>query len=204
MSSSGQASYEDKYNSGIGSNGLTLARHGVLAHDYYLKYPECYAPEIDEQWVFFGQHQLLDPLPSSNISVGEAILSPTRTYVPILFELFNENRSQLHAIYHNTGGGQSKCMKFGQKLHYIKDNMFSLPPFFKLIQESSQTPFEEMYQVFNMGHRMEIATTEDFASIIIKTAKKFNVDAQIVGHIEESPDQSNHLTIESSYGKFKY
>jgi phosphoribosylformylglycinamidine cyclo-ligase len=207
LSSSGKATYEDlPYNSGIGSNGLTLARHGVLSHDYYKKYPECFSPEIDEKWVFFGKYSLLDKLPTTPLSIGEAILSPTRTYTPILLDIFKEKQGDIHAIYHNTGGGQSKCLKFGSNNHYIKDNMFHTPPFFKAIQESSGTPWKEMYQVFNMGHRMEIICPEGFAKdVIIKASKKYNVDAQIIGTIEKTPDsKQNTLTIKDSNGTFNF
>lgn len=206
LSSFGKANYEDEYNSGIGSNGLTLARHGLLHHDYYKKYQECYSPELDENWTFFGKYSLHDKVPQTNLTVGQAILSPTRTYTPILLELFKIDRSQIHAIFHNTGGGQTKCLKFGESLHYYKNNMFADPPFFKLIQESSQTGWKEMYQVFNMGHRMEIICSEDFAKdFVIRTARKYGVESKIIGVVERSSEKhKNYLTIENLHGKFEY
>ncbi len=207
LSSFGKAKYEDlDYNSGIGSNGLTLARHGLLNHKYYDKYPECYAPEIDKEFVFFGKYDLNDKVPNSPLSIGEAILSPTRTYAPILMEIFKEDYSEIHAIFHNTGGGQIKCLKFGHEIHYIKDNLFPVPPIFSMIQESSQTSWEEMYRVFNMGNLIEIVCSENYAKeSIIPIARKYSVDAQIIGYLEKSSlKNENQLTIKSSKGLFKY
>jgi len=207
LSSFGKADYENiEYNSGIGSNGLTLARHGLLNHNYYDKYPECYAPEIDKEFVFFGKYDLNDRVPKTPLSVGEALLSPTRTFAPILMEIFKDDYSQIHAIFHNTGGGQTKCLKFGHEIHYIKDNLFPIPPLFSMIQESSKTPWEEMYRVFNMGNLIEIICTEDYAkNTIIPIASKFSVDARIIGRLEKSKLQNeNQLTITSPEGKFKY
>ena len=207
LSSFGKADYENiEYNSGIGSNGLTLARHGLLNHNYYDKYPECYAPEIDKEFVFFGKYDLNDRVPDTPLSVGEALLSPTRTFAPILMEIFKDDYSQIHAIFHNTGGGQTKCLKFGHEIHYIKDNLFPIPPLFSMIQESSKTPWEEMYRVFNMGNLIEIICTEDYAkNTIIPIASKFSVDARIIGRLEKSKLQNeNQLTITSPEGKFKY
>ncbi len=207
LSSFGKADYENlEYNSGIGSNGLTLARHGLLNHKYYNKYPECYAPEIEKELVFFGKYDLNDKVPNTPLSVGEAILSPTRTYAPILMEIFKEDYSQIHAIFHNTGGGQTKCLKFGHEIHYIKDNLFPIPPIFSMIQESSQTSWEEMYRVFNMGNLLEIVCSEEYAkNKIIPIAKQFSVDAQIIGYLEKSTMKNeNQLTLSSPQGKFKY
>ncbi|MHA1647857.1 MAG: AIR synthase-related protein [Promethearchaeota archaeon] len=206
LSSFGQTKYEDSYNSGMGSNGLTLARHGVLHHDYFSKYPECFSPEIEEKWVFFGQHHFEDSLQGTSLTIGEALLSPTRTYAPLLMKLFSEPHQDIHTIYHNTGGGQSKCLKFGKGLHYIKDNLFNLPSLFKMIQKSSQTDWKEMYQVFNMGHRMEIICPASYATEkVIPMAKSLGIDAQIIGHIEKSPIGSkNTLTINGELGNFKF
>ena len=209
LSSFGKTSYEDlAYNSGIGSNGLTLARHGVLEHKYFEKFPECYSPELDENLVFFGKHDLQENLPNTPITVGQAILSPTRTYSPVLIDLFkiDLDRKNLHAIYHNTGGGQSKCLKFGEGIHYVKNNMFDTPPFFSLIQKSSGTEWKEMYQVFNMGHRMEIICPRDFAEEkVLPVCKKYDLDAKIVGYVEKNQGtKKNTLTIESSEGKYFY
>ncbi|MHA1519446.1 MAG: AIR synthase-related protein [Promethearchaeota archaeon] len=213
LSSAGKTNYEDiKYNSGIGSNGLTLARHGLLHHDYYSKFPECRSPELDEKWTFFGQHSLRDKVPNTNLSVGKAILSPTRTYTPILLDLFKSNRADIHAIFHNTGGGQTKCLKFGNNLHFVKNDLLPLPPIFKLIQESSGTEWSEMFRVFNMGHRMEIVCPEGFALDSVKIiAKKYELEAKIIGHVERVANApisnsygSNRLTIESPMGTFNY
>ncbi len=213
LSSSGKTNYEDvEYNSGIGSNGLTLARHGLLNHQYYSKFPECHSPEIEEKWTFFGQHSLHDKVPHTNLTVGEAILSPTRTYTPILLDLFKSHRPELHAIFHNTGGGQTKCLKFGSNLHFVKNDLLPLPPLFELIQKSSGTDWSEMYRVFNMGHRMEIVCSEGFAqNSVLKIAKKYDLEAKIIGHVERVENAptskahgSNRLTIESPMGTFNY
>ena len=205
LSSAGQATYEDEYNSGIGSNGLTLARHGLLV-DQYKKFEECYSPEIDPKWVFFGTYKLTDALPDTPLTIGDALLSPTRTYAPILLKLFQQDYSAIHAIYHNTGGAQSKCLKYGCGLHYIKDRMFPIPSIFTAIQQSSHTPWKEMYQVFNMGHRMEIVCPEQYArEEIIPIAQSFGVQAKIVGRVEKNPDSTtNQLTIQSTKGVFNY
>ncbi len=204
LSSSGQASYENTYNSGIGSNGLTLARHGTLSHDYYKLYPECVAPELDEALAFFGQFHLKDSLPSTRITIGEGLLSPTRTYIPIMYPLLSRDHD-IHAIFHNTGGGQTKCLRFGRGLHYIKDNYLPIPPIFNAIQESSQSEWKEMFHVFNMGHRLEVVCSEEYASnILIPQSNRHNVKAQIIGHVEMSHEPSkNMLTIESPVVKFQ-
>jgi phosphoribosylformylglycinamidine cyclo-ligase len=208
LSSSGRASYETEieYNSGMGSNGLTLARHGVLDHHYFQKYPEAYSPEIGEQWTFFGNHSLGDPVPGTPLTVGEAILSPTRTYAPIIKQILDKARVEIHAIFHVTGGGQTKCGKFGRGLHYVKDNLFPIPPIFSIIQKASKTPWEEMYQVFNMGHRLEIVCPENVAqTYVIPSATSLHVDAKIIGHIEKSRVRSkNEITILNNLGNFVY
>ncbi len=206
LASSGKASYETTYNSGISSNGLTLARHGTLSHKYYSKYPECYDPGIGEDLVFHGKHDLLEKLPGTELTVGDALLSPTRTYAPILIKILRTYQPQIHGIYHNTGGGQTKCLNFGRNLHYIKDNLFEIPPVFQMIQESSGVSWEEMHQVFNMGHRMEIMVSADLSQEIINISKKFNVPAKIVGKIEKSqdPDEKNSLLLKTSKGEFRF
>jgi len=205
LSSFGQTTYETEFNSGIGSNGLTLARHGLLEKQYKT-YEECYSPEIDPKWVFFGTYKLTDALPNTSLTIGDALLSPTRTYAPILLKLFQQDCSAIHAIYHNTGGGQSKCLKYGCGIHYIKDNMFPIPSIFTAIQSSSHTPWKEMYQVFNMGHRMEIVCSEKYAQEkIIPIAQSFKVQAQIIGRIEKNQTStSNQLTIKVTEGTFHY
>jgi len=205
LASSGKASYEEEYNSGIGSNGLTLARHGMLSHEYYTKYPECYNQDLDEKLVFFGRNKLTDPIKGLNLNIGKALLSPTRTYAPILTEILKRYRTKIHGIIHNTGGGQTKNLNYGKGIKYIKNNLFSLPKIFEIIQTSSETQWKEMFSVFNMGHRMELYCEEALAKEIIKIAKKYNVESKIVGHCEKSPlKDKNIVEINSEFGSFKY
>jgi len=206
LASAGKASYEETYNSGISSNGLTLARHGTLSHSYFLKYPECYDPGIEEEFLFYGKHSLMESVPGTELSVGDALLSPTRTYSPLLVEILHKHHSQIHGIYHITGGGQTKCLNFGIKLAYIKDDLFEIPPIFRLIQASSQVPWEEMYQVFNMGHRMEILIPEELSAHIIQISEKFKVSAKIIGHVEKSKqsNNSNTLLLQTPKGDFQF
>lgn len=205
LASFGKASYEDEYNSGIGSNGLTLARHGMLSHEYFEKYPECYDKNLDEKLTFYGNYKLIDKIEKMNLTVGKALLSPTRTYVPILLEVFREYRKEIHGLIHNTGGGQIKDINYGRGIKYIKNNLFSLPKIFEMIQKSSETAWKEMYMVFNMGHRMEIFCNESIAKDIIKIAKKFDVESKIIGHCEGSPIKNKNIVeIQSHFGSFKY
>jgi phosphoribosylformylglycinamidine cyclo-ligase len=203
LASFGKSNYESEYNSGIGSNGLTLARHGTLSHKYFEKYPECYSNELDEKYVFFGNHLITEKIENLPLSIGKALLSPTRTYTPILIKLLRNFREKIHGIIHNTGGGQTKCLNFGKNIKYIKDNLFKVPPIFKIIQDSSKTNLKEMYQVFNMGHRMEIMTDENTADEIIKISKNFNVDAKIIGYCQETRGK-NKLEINLHDGIFHY
>lgn len=205
FASFGKANYENEYNSGIGSNGLTLARHGTLSHIYFEKYPECYDHNLDEDLIFFGKHKLTEKIKGLKLDIGRALLSPTRTYSPIMIEIFNNYRSQIHGIIHNTGGGQIKDLKFGNEINYIKDNLFRTPQIFEIIQESSNTNWKEMYEVFNMGHRMELFCNESTANEIINISKKYGVKAKIIGHCEKSNIKNkNIINIESNYGNFKY
>ncbi len=205
LASFGKASYEDVYNSGIGSNGLTLARHGTLSHKYYKKYPECYDQNLEEKLIFFGKHQLTDKIKEINLTVGEALLSPTRTYAPILIEILKDYRDKIHGIIHNTGGGQAKNLNFGNGINYIKNNLFTTPKIFEIIQESSKAKWEEMYSVFNMGHRMELYCEESIAKDIMKIAKKFNVESKIIGQCEKSEiKDKNKVEIKSKHGSFNY
>lgn len=206
LESCGQSTYEDKYNSGIGSNGLTLARHGTLNHEYYDKYPMCYDPHLEDELVFFGKHNLLDPVKGTPLTVGEALLSPTKTYAPILVEVLEKYRDSIHAIFHNTGGGQTKCLHFGKNRHYIKDDLLEIPPIFHVIQDSSNTSWREMFQVFNMGHRLELILPEEFAKKIMQIASQYDVKASIIGHveIESSLEAKNKLSLSSAYGDFEY
>ncbi len=205
IASFGKALYEDEYNSGIGSNGLTLARHGTLSHEYFEKYPECYDQNLDEKLVFFGKYKLTDMIKEINLSVGKALLSPTRTYAPILTEILKRYRKEIHGIIHNTGGGQTKNVNYGKGINYVKNNLFSLPKIFEIIQNSSETQWKEMYSVFNMGHRMELFCEESIAKDIQRIAKKFNVESKIIGHCEKSASKNKNLVeINSEFGSFKY
>ncbi|MBY8981910.1 MAG: phosphoribosylformylglycinamidine cyclo-ligase [Candidatus Lokiarchaeota archaeon] len=205
LASSGKATYEKEYNSGIGSNGLTLARHGVLSHEYYDKYPECYDNKIEESMVFYGKHKLTDIIDEKNTTIGKALLSPTRTYAPVLLKTLDKYRNKINGIIHNTGGGQTKCMNFGNNIKYIKNDLFPLPKIFEIIQKSSKATWEEMYRVFNMGHRMELYCDKSISKNIINIAKKFNIDAKIIGYCEKSPlKNKNSLEIKSEFGNFSY
>jgi phosphoribosylformylglycinamidine cyclo-ligase len=205
LASYGKASYEEDFNSGIGSNGLTLARHGLLSHEYFRKYPECYDQNLDEKFIFFGKYKLTDKINELNLSIGKALLSPTRTYAPIINNVIEKLRNDIHGIIHNTGGGQTKIIKFGKGIKYIKNNLFRIPKIFELIQRSSETKWQEMFSVFNMGHRMEILCNESVASEIMKIARKYEIDSKIVGYCEKSPlKDKNSLEIKSEFGSFIY
>jgi len=186
LSSFGQATYEDAYNGGMGSNGLTSARHDVLSKIYAQKYPESFDNDLPEAVVYSGSKTLTDATEIPNVDIGKLILSPTRTYAPIVKKVLEQFRPQIHGIVHCSGGAQTKVLHFVDKLHIIKDNLFLIPPLFKLIQHESQTSWEEMYKVFNMGHRLEFYIPEIIAADIIQISKQFNVDAQIVGRVEKS------------------
>jgi len=202
LSSFGQATYETRYNGGMGSNGLTSARHDSFAKVYATKYPESFDAQVPNELVYSGKHLLTEPIESLGINVGQLILSPTRTYLPIMKQVFDQHRNNIHGMIHCTGGGQTKCLKFVEGLHIIKNNLFPLPLSFQLIQEASQTEWKEMYKVFNMGHRLEIYTDEQTAQSIIEIAQSFKVEAQIIGHCEAA--DKNKLTIKSPYGEFIY
>jgi len=205
LASYGKASFEDEYNSGIGSNGLTLARHGLLSHEYYKKYPECYDQNLDEKFVFFGKYKLTDKINELNLTIGRALLSPTRTYAPIIKDVVEKYRNDINGIIHNTGGGQTKIIKFGKGINYVKNNLFRIPKIFELIQRSSETQWKEMFSVFNMGHRMEILCNESIASDIMKIVKKYEIDSKIIGYCEKSPlKEKNSLEINSEFGSFIY
>ncbi len=203
LASSGQAAYEDAFNSGIGSNGLTLARHGTLHPDYRAKYPEAYDPAI-RGTAFSGKYHLTDVDPQLPYDIGTAILSPTRPYAPILREILARNFEGVHGLVHCTGGGQTKCLNAGKGIHYVKDALFPMPRLFEIIQESAQADWREMYQVFNMGHRMEIFCPRNAASQFVEIANKYRVDAKIVGTCEKSPDTANHVTISANGQKFAF
>jgi phosphoribosylformylglycinamidine cyclo-ligase len=202
LASDGQASYETQYNGGMGSNGLTSARHDVFAHSLAKKYPESYDQSLPEALVYSGKLKLTDPSPVDGVDVGKLVLSPTRTYAPIVKEVLKVHRGQIHGMIHCSGGAQTKVLHFIDKLHVIKDNLFSVPPLFVMIQQQSKTPWREMYQVFNMGHRMEFYVPASIAESIISMAQTFNVDAQIVGHVEQSDEKK--LSIHTPHGVFTY
>ena len=202
FASSGQATYETSYNGGMGSNGLTSARHDVLNHYLAEKYAESYDHSIPEDLIYSGPHTLTEPTEIKGVDVGKLILSPTRTYLPMMVPILDNFRKQINGIIHCSGGAQTKVLHFTNKLHIVKDNMFALPPLFRMIQESSGTDWKEMYKVFNMGHRLEIYTNENAANEMIQIAKEFNIDAQIVGHVEDS--EKKQLTIKSEFGTFEY
>ncbi len=203
LASFGQASYETEYNGGMGSNGLTSARHDVF--DKYLahKYPESFDQEVPEELVYSGSKQLTDTVVNSELDAGKLVLSPTRTYAPIIKTILSKyTNKEIHGMVHCSGGAQTKILHFVKDLHIIKDNLFEVPPLFKLIQEESKTDWKEMYQVFNMGHRMELYVPKEIADDLISISKSFNVDAKIVGKVETSV--SKKLTIQSEFGEFHY
>jgi phosphoribosylformylglycinamidine cyclo-ligase len=210
LESFGQASYETEYNGGMGSNGLTSARHDVF-HKYLAeKYPESYDAAVPEELVYSGNTKLTDAVKNSPINAGKLVLSPTRTYAPIIKEILSKYTSdEVHGMIHCSGGAQTKILHFVDNLHIVKDNLFPIPPLFKLIQEQSKTDWKEMYQVFNCGHRMEIYVSNETAKDIIAISKSFNVDAKIVGrveafHADENKNQTKRLTIKSDFGVFEY
>lgn len=202
LASFGQATYEDRYNGGMGSNGLTSARHDVFEKYLATKYPESYDPEIPGELIYAGKYKLTDATSVSSVDAGQMVLAPTRSYAPVMKAVLENMRSQIHGIIHCSGGAQTKVLHFVDKLHLIKDQLFETPPLFRMIQESSGTPWQEMYKVFNMGHRMEIYTNEKSALEIIEISKQFKVEAQIVGRVEASNEKK--LTIKSEHGKFTY
>lgn len=203
LASFGQATYENEYNGGMGSNGLTSARHDVF-HAYLAeKYPESFDAAVPKDLVYSGSKKLTDTVQDSPLDAGKLVLSPTRTYAPIIKKILSTvNRKQIHGMVHCSGGAQTKILHFVEGLHIIKDNLFEIPPLFKLIQQESKTDWQEMYQVFNMGHRMELYITPDIAEDIIKISRSFNVEAQIVGKVEKA--ETNRLTISSEKGTFIY
>ena len=203
LESFGQATYETAYNGGMGSNGLTSARHDVF-HKYLAdKYPESFDAAVPNDLVYSGNTKLTDKVENSPIDAGKLVLSPTRTYAPIIKEILSKfSSNEVHGMIHCSGGAQTKILHFVDNLHIIKDNMFAIPPLFKLIQEQSKTDWKEMYQVFNCGHRMEVYVKPEIAEEIIKISKSFNVDAKVVGRVEDA--STKKLTITSDFGTFEY
>jgi len=202
LSSSGQATYETEYNGGMGSNGLTSARHDVFARYLAEKYPESFDPEVPSELVYSGKCKLTDKIENLEIDAGKLVLSPTRTYAPVIKKVLEQFRNQIYGMIHCSGGAQTKVLHFVENIHVIKDNMFPLPPLFKLIQEQSGTGWKEMYKVFNMGHRFEIYTTAETAEEIISISKSFNIDAQVIGRVEAFDGKK--LTIHSEKGTYFY
>jgi len=203
LSSFGQATYEKQYNGGMGSNGLTSARHDVFSKNLATKYPESFDNSIPEDLIYSGSKSLTDSVEDSPLDAGKLVLSPTRTYAPIIKKILSRfSNKEIHGMVHCSGGAQTKILHFIENLHIVKDEMFEVPPLFKLIQQESKTDWKEMYQVFNMGHRMELYVNEGIAAEIIEISKSFNVDAKIVGRVEAS--QTKKLTIKSEFGEFVY
>lgn len=202
FASFGQTTYEGEYNGGMGSNGLTSARHDVFYHTLAEKYPESYDPSLPDDLVYSGSYALTDPVEDTPLNAGRLVLSPTRTYLPLASAILSELLSKVHGMVHCSGGGQTKVLHFTDALHIIKDNLFPTPPLFRMIQEESKTPWQEMYRVFNMGHRLEIYTDAESAARMIEIAERFHIDARIVGRVESS--NKKLLTITSDHGEFTY
>lgn len=202
LSSYGQAKYETEYNGGMGSNGLTSARHDVFNKNLAVKYPESFDPMVPDELVYSGSYDLTGQVSDAPLDAGKLVLSPTRTYAPVIKAMLKTHRKQINGIIHCSGGAQTKVLHFVENVHVIKDNLFAAPPLFRAIQESSGTEWQEMYQVFNMGHRMELYTDAATAEKLIEISRSFNVEAQIVGRVEASSGKK--LTIESEFGKFVY
>ncbi len=205
LASFGQATYEDSYNSGISSNGLTAARHMLLCKDYLKEYPESVSETIPEDKVYCGKFRMTDKLPGSEQTVAEALLSPTRTFLPVIRDVLDQYRNEISGIIHCTGGGQAKCRDFGKNLRIIKDNLFPFPPIFQAIYESGEIPMKEMYQVFNCGHRIEFYCNESVAEGIMAIAKKYNIESRVVGRVEALPEGSeNQVVIRANGEEFIY
>lgn len=202
LASFGQAKYEDQYNGGMGSNGLTSARHDVFAKNLATKYPESYDAAVPSDLVYSGSVSLTDRVENTPVDAGHLVLSPTRTYAPVIKQILDQMRPLIHGMVHCTGGAQTKVLHFVNNKHVVKDNLFPTPPLFELIAKESGTPYEEMYRVFNMGHRMEIYLSPEYAQSVIDIAQEMGIDARIIGHVEEAP--ANRLTIISDKGTFEY
>ncbi|MCK5538051.1 MAG: phosphoribosylformylglycinamidine cyclo-ligase [Bacteroidales bacterium] len=202
LSSFGQATYEKEYNGGMGSNGLTSARHDVFANYLAIKYPESFDALVPKDLVYSGNYQLTQEIEKLGIDAGKLVLSPTRTYAPVIKKILDSYRSQIHGMVHCSGGAQTKVLHFVDKLHIVKDNLFEIPPLFQIIQQESKTDWKEMYKVFNMGHRFELYVPQEIAQDIIAISKSFNIEAQIVGRCEAA--KTKKLTIRSEFGEFLY
>ena len=202
LASFGKTTYEDEYNGGMGSNGLTSARHDVFSRAYASRYPETFDPDVPQELVYSGTYNVTDSIPGLDVNVGKLVLSPTRTYAPIIVKLFEQMRKEIHGMVHCSGGAQTKVLHFIDDLHVIKDNLFEVPPLFRIIREQSGTDWKEMYKVFNMGHRMEIYVPEEFAAEIISVAQSFDMDAKVVGRVEKA--SAKKVTLKSEFGEFIY
>ncbi|MBO4956185.1 MAG: phosphoribosylformylglycinamidine cyclo-ligase [Muribaculaceae bacterium] len=202
LSSYGRATYEQDYNGGMGSNGLTSARHDVFAREYAEKYPESFDGGIPAELTYSGSRRLTDAVPGSPLDAGRLVLSPTRTYAPVIKRILDTMRGEIHGMIHCSGGAQTKILHFVDNLHVVKDNMFDVPPLFEMIQRESGTDMAEMYKVFNMGHRMEIYLPEVYAASVIDIASQFGIEAKVIGRVEAAP--ARKLTIVSPYGTFEY
>lgn len=202
MASFGKASYEHEYNGGMGSNGLTSARHDVFAKYIAEKYPETFDKNVPDELIYSGGLKLTDEVPETGLTAGKLVSSPTRTYAPVIKKLLDLMRPRIHGMVHCSGGAQTKVMHFVENKHVVKDNLFPVPPLFRIIQEQSGTDWKEMYKVFNMGHRMEVYVAPEDAQAVIDVAKSFNIDARIVGRVDDAP--ANRLTIKSEHGVFEY
>jgi len=203
LSSFGQATYESSYNGGMGSNGLTSARHDTFHKYYASKYPETYDPLVPGDLIYTGRYKVTDEVPGVLVNMGKLVLSPTRTYAPVIIEVLKNLRREIYGMVHCSGGAQTKVLHFiNEDLHVIKDNLFDAPPLFKIIQEESKTPWKEMYKVFNMGHRMEIYLDEKVAQQVCEIAGQFNIDAKVVGRVEKS--DRKQVTVRSEFGEFIY
>ncbi|MFY8037860.1 MAG: AIR synthase related protein, partial [Cyclobacteriaceae bacterium] len=202
LASYGQASYESEYNGGMGSNGLTSSRHDVFSHGYASKYPETFDPAVPNDLVYSGKYLVTDELPGAPLSVGKLVLSPTRTYAPVVIALLNALRGQIHGMVHCSGGAQTKVLHFIDNLHVIKDNLFDIPPLFKLIHGVSGTDLKEMYKVFNMGHRMEVYLPQAHAEQVIAISQSFGIEAKVVGRVEAADKKK--VTLQTPQGEFIY
>ncbi|MDE6074540.1 MAG: phosphoribosylformylglycinamidine cyclo-ligase, partial [Muribaculaceae bacterium] len=202
LSSSGQATYEKEYNGGMGSNGLTSARHDVFCKEIAAKYPETFDAAVPDELTYSGSVKLTDAVEGSPIDAGKLVLSPTRTYAPVIKAILDKMRSKIHGMVHCSGGAQTKIMNFVDHKHVIKDNLFPVPPLFRLIARESGTDWKEMYKVFNMGHRMEIYLSPEDAAAVIEISKSFNIDARIIGRVEDA--EANKLTLITENGTFEY
>jgi phosphoribosylformylglycinamidine cyclo-ligase len=202
LASYGKAHYEDSYNGGMGSNGLTSARHDVFHKSLLEKYPESCDPAVPQEYLYAGKYQLTDPSEVAGVDMGKLVLSPTRTYAPIIKEILKQYRKEIHGIVHCSGGGQTKILHFIDNLHIVKNNLFPIPPLFKIIQEESKTSWQEMYKVFNMGHRMELYVNQNIANELIAVSKSFGVEAQIIGYCQAADNKK--VNIQSEFGMFEY